>query len=907
MTQISWQQKTEQQLVQGSITGSSAGFDLAIWGDFNGTGKDTLLLTDTVTLVGDFDGDGVKDTAVAGLGVGVSFSKTGNTVGLGIPASAVCDPGATTMFLAQNEGAAFGDRFCVGDFNGDGLDDIMLHGVDGYLYVWTSTGTGFTGPTKSQYMVGGACCVESFYTTHYITQHYFIRAIPCDLNGDGRTDYVFVENLRTFGTYLNLPNSPSPYGYTNLRMLIGVLSLPNGNFSAPFVIDVLRITDADDALGKGLNFDDVYAGVLAGDFNGDGKTDFLVLGSVMNPFSRWTLRLSRGDIAGVVTFDQIFMPMPDQVTVTPSASSGSESVFTYFKPCTSAAWATLAQSVSNAFGPTYSSIFAGIESGGGTTNAFIYDVNGDGLADYVWYVADNTSDNPSLKPGWYAMLSTGKFTSAMKVGASGTVTPGTGFVGPVRLDFLNFSGGTPYTLANQSFTSVRVSTGFDLDGDGHMDFSIQGTVNGRPSGGVEAFQAVNPNQTLTNPNAPFGFVDTVTTVTEGVDTSGAIHGKTTSLDYLAAKDSTIYTPGVPVNYPIRELREATPVVADLFKDSGDNVPADRAHFSYQYSGNRLDLSGRGSLGFHSFVTLDAQTSLLKYQFLTQSFPMTGLAAREQTYRYWADSTNGYFRLISTHDNTVVFDSVVNGGQIYGLYPFISQAIESRWEDSNSAHFQIPLSTPGTSAQAENLFSNPRPAGAYITITATSLFDGQSTPQTTFPTALTSNNYSYYASDTTGIGADPTMGGGSNAVGGTSTASIFSSLPGKITYGNLAQLSTNYGDGNTETVQTTYYTGQTNNLGVLTLFGLPKTVTTTVVSTNGGTQIAPVESYAYATINNNPTPLVLTKMVYASKASPAGSTYLDLTTTYNYDNNGRVTSTGISCPGPKYWHLSDFAE
>src|SRR6185503_9357719 len=122
--------------------------------------------------------------------------------------------------------------------------------------------------------------------------------------------------------------------------------------------------------------------------------------------------------------------------------------------------------------------------------------------------------------------------------------------------------------------------------------------------------------------------------------------------YRPITDDSVYTRGADVSYPIRELRNANYVVSDVWQDSGG---ATAAHFIYQYSGNRLDLSGRGALGFHSFVTLDQKTNLFKYQFLAQSFPMTGLTAREETYRWL---TAGQFRYLSSHDNTVVFDEVV---------------------------------------------------------------------------------------------------------------------------------------------------------------------------------------------------------------------------------------------------------
>ncbi len=137
----------------------------------------------------------------------------------------------------------------------------------------------------------------------------------------------------------------------------------------------------------------------------------------------------------------------------------------------------------------------------------------------------------------------------------------------------------------------------------------------------------------------------------------------------------------------------------------------------------------------------------------------------------------------------------------------------------------------------------------------------------------------------------TSGGGSNGsngsgvITGTNTVTGYASyddfqaldFPQKITHGNLKKLTTDFGDGFTETVTTTYKAP----VGVLT--GLVDTVTTKVTSPRHGTENAPVKSYTYW----NSTPLV------ATETTDAADNTLDLTTTYSRDNLGRVTITGIS--------------
>jgi RHS repeat-associated protein len=899
-TVISWQNHVNQLCATPTSTYPSQNYNAyeesMVWGDFDGNGKDAWRLSDTRSergMVGDFNGDGIKEAVFFGNPLGASYTDlsfsvlvrvNGSLVSFSPDHNAFCqlfrDPGSNTSLLLQSEGPAVSSRVTIADFDGDGRDDLLVHSFDGYLYLFHNNGSGFDQPVKSTYYVGGAGEVvmndAQFLANEqislYVHEHYFVRPIPCDLNGDGRMDYVFVETQRFWGgTEWVGPDgnvlSRIINNYTNIRTLKGVLSLPAGGFSAPFCIN--QFEPFNSYSQQPLAFKDVYCGVLPGDFNGDGLTDFLVLDNKGMMGKRWLMLLCKGNTGSsydTPAFDMVLGPMEETTTV------NGEEVRTFFKPCTNDWWGK-GVVLPDAFGSLDSTVFAAMESGGATTNAFIMDVNHDGLADYVWYVGVNAADGATTNAGWYAMLSTGKFTSA-----TSSSTNGSGFVGPIRLHFLDaIDGGA--TLGSRQvngfakFISTKIVTDIDVDGDGHADYCI----NTDQTNGV----AETPALVYTAGPAALQFNDTVQQVTDGL-------GRTTQVVYRAAKDSSIYTRGADVSYPIRQLWASTPVVSDVIKDSGSNNPSDFAHFSYQYSGNRLDVSGRGSLGFHSFITLDNQTNLFKYQFLTQSFPMTGLAQREQTYRFTgSDASKANFRLISSHDNTVVFDEVVDGGGsglVFGtLYPFISKAVESRWEDTSAANVSVALGN--TSSDPENLFTASKPGGAYITITATSLFDNQAAVQDSIPQPGLTGTASaaapvYNASDTSSLGI--------NTVSGSVDYTSFSALsfPRKITYGNLVQLTTDYGSGFTETVTNDYSGG-----GVASM-GLPGKVTTTVTSTNHGNQTAPVKSYTYCTNGSVQTPLVASEKTDTSVATDYG-TNLTTTTNYGYDSRWRQNSTTIT--------------
>lgn len=809
--------------------------------------------------VADINGDGKKDLvfadryfhnlyAVLSTGTGFVGLDGGNSPTL------ICNTGETFQdppfytgeVLRTTEDSAMASRVVVADFTGDGRDDVLLHGYNGYLYLIRSNGTSFVAPQKSSHQ-GNSCVVAPNYdwtlefTGYSIPEHYTVNPMPCDVNGDGMTDYVWVEVDRT--------SSPSQYFYASIKSLYVAIALPNGDFTAPVAID--SQVAASTGNPPHISYDDVAYAVLPGDYNGDGLTDFLVLSNKNIQNQRWLLLLNRGGGSdGYPSFELVAGPIPNTIT------ANGETDWTHFPDVTASAWINwnLNQPIPpNWQHPDRAALFAAIESSSGE-NMFALDVNNDGITDFVWYVWAGTDEVSTVNRGWWVLFGKGDGS----------------FGSPTRLT------GTPWSTVSGApannypqFNSTMFANRGDVNGDGMEDLTISTGVNGRNMGlaGVAYRQGARG--------------DLITGMADGL-------GRTTTIAYMAAKDSSIYTPGAAVSYPIREWRASTPVVSDLWKDSGGSTSA---QFSYQYSGNRLDVSGRGSLGFHSFVTLDRQTNLFKYQFLTQSFPMTGLAAREETYRSLGA---GAFYIISSHDNTVVFDKVVKSATDstpWGtLYPFISRATEYRWEDGAKS-FSISDSEPST--KPEGLFGVKDRSGAHIVVTAESLFDQQGSVVSSLP-SLPAGMLAYKPSDTDSSGTSNV-----NVVGGskndTELAVLMSDLSGQITYGNLKRLTTDYDPINhpgqtTEIVAKTYY----SPVGSLT--GLVNTITTTVNAPVGGSLVAPIKSYTYFTTpGGTPTPLIATETVDGTQVA-GGTQNLYFKTTYGY-NAGRVSSKVIYSPDP----------
>jgi RHS repeat-associated protein len=821
----------------GLWTGSGGGFKLC---DIDGDGKKDLIFNDGYVLNG-------SATLSAFRSTGSSFVPLAGGTTIYTFTTEFQDPGASTYNFRSREQESTTNRVTTGDFNGDGRDDILIHRYDGKLKVLLSTGTGFS--AQALVDVGadslwGTPNWELFahrFLGFHMSQNFSISMMPCELNGDGRTDYAWVETEQSLDTWQAIGSGTNAH---SVKTVYAVTSLPGGGFSQATQVGSygwgVSSTNPSPIPYRQTSF---Y--ITPADVNGDGLTDFVMLtpGQIVAGDGGWAwhqqallhrlIQFSKGS-SGAPQFEQV---TSSQTSVTISG----QQIRPWFDKIAMGEWVNDHYNSIGQLTSAQMPIFMSAGLSSSADNIFMMDVNSDGKADYVWYV-----DAGGIA-GWYAMISAGDGTFSAPVQIPLDIAP------------------TPKLPPGAQGMTLSTHSPNDINGDGLPDFaSAQGSFDARHGLGSLAMSAGKPG-------------DRIVSITNGF-------GSETTIAYKPITDSSIYTSGATVSYPIRELRSASYVVADVWHDTGTGNTSDRAQFSYQYSGNRLDLSGRGSLGFHAFVTLDRQTNLFKYQFLAQSFPMTGLTHRDETYRWWNDGSDK-FRYLSSHDNTVVFDRVSGGNGT--LWPFISKATEYRWEDATTPHFTYSTSNPNS--HAEQLFSATRPlSSAHIAITAESKFDNQSAVQTTLPGAT-----GYYASD---------LNGTTNVVGGTTnSATKFTGLPGVITYGNLKELKTNYGNdasgnANGEKVINNYLAPTSNGIT-----GRVQDTQTHAWGGGYGTEAlpekAPRKTYTYATINSVATPLVATELIEATTASPAGASTLNLTTTYTYDTRGRLTNTAISSPDP----------
>ncbi|WED66575.1 SpvB/TcaC N-terminal domain-containing protein [Synoicihabitans lomoniglobus] len=799
---------------------------------------------------GDIDGDGLADILYGNPAESTGGShqlfvlRSDRTKFVSLPGATITitdeftnatnvGQGTSSPFMIQNEEkGAVADRIMWADFTGDGRDDVLIHRYDGDLQLRASLGSSFGGPTKSDVGANALNGLAIWDTAHRTIgmflgyerlSNFSVSMIPCELNGDGRMDYAWIETTSQWNSWGGSFSGTGSNVY-GLKHLYAVTSQPDGTFSQRRIVN---------GRGWSASATNIYRSsshlIMPGDVNGDGLTDFLVLTPaevIENAYgiqSAYVLRhllfLSEGS-HGVPSFQQAYGGISPSYTL-----AGQTGVRPWFDKITPNNWSSgnynNIKLLAGSQDPAKREILLSLGISSPSDNNLLYDVNHDGKQDYVWYNDQLSGANQ----GWWVMYSEGDRFSAP------------------QLSSLNWNP-SPKIGAEDTDPDVHTRRQLDFNGDGISDFTFAASSR-KVVPGIDGLylSSGQPGPRLQM-------------VTNGL-------GRTTTINYEPITDDLIYTPGASVSYPIRELRNANYVVSQVEHDSGG---PSSATFGYQYAGSRLDLAGRGSLGFQSFITIDHQTSLLRYQFLAQSFPMTGLTVREETYRPTGANA---FNLLSSHDNTVVFDKVMadaagSTGPHGTLYPFISQAIEYRWEDGDKAF---------TNTAGSELFGVDDRDDAYVVISAASVFDAQGGPQT----ALAGLPAGFNPSDTTNSGNENvnTVAG----VGSGGFASIHDPLPGKIDEGNLELLSTNYGDDFTETVDYNYAEAPDGTVMV----GRVSREARTAVSPGVTTPAAAVKTYGY--FNNSS--LIETETVDSANDK------LDVSTNHVRDSLGRIQQTTVT--------------
>jgi len=246
-------------LIEG---GSYTPFDLVFYNYKKGEMEKTLITTANYSypfvksisdpfLVEDFDNDGYKDV-LSFLSKSLFFNNQGKK------------NISFTKELVQGKNALISIMKTCGDFNNDGLQDIITAGSNsipkGYIKILTGNGDGSFSVTK--YLPG--CLSEGLVNTYVYSG---MRMFSDDLDGNGNLDFIFpLSNIEYYNEETACGDLKDKYG----TWLVSAF----GDGEGGFVNSPLEFHE--ELLGM------IPMAVTGGDFNKDGKIDLAVIGNNTN-------------------------------------------------------------------------------------------------------------------------------------------------------------------------------------------------------------------------------------------------------------------------------------------------------------------------------------------------------------------------------------------------------------------------------------------------------------------------------------------------------------------------------------------------------------------------------------------------------------------------------------------------
>jgi RHS repeat-associated protein len=288
-------------------------------------GYSTRHSSSAYMLAGDFNGDGKTDYMWIpyNIGDGRWLIAYGTSTGFTTPDynSPALPATITGGYSTRHSSSAY---MLTGDFNGDGKTDYMwipYNIGDGRWLIAYGAGTGFTTPDYNSPALPAT--ITGGYSTRHSSSAYMLTG---DFNGDGKTDYMWI-----------------PYNIGDGRWLIAYgagTGFTTPDYSTPALPAFTGGYATNNSSG---------AYMKTGDFNGDGKTDYMWIPN--NGNGRWLIAYASGKVS---------ISGPD---------------FTIPDPTTSPALPGLLLG----YWPTSNSNAAFMRTG---------DFNGDGKTDYMWSLYD---------------------------------------------------------------------------------------------------------------------------------------------------------------------------------------------------------------------------------------------------------------------------------------------------------------------------------------------------------------------------------------------------------------------------------------------------------------------------------------------------------------------------------------
>ena len=465
-----------------------------------------------------------------------------------------------------------GFAFATGDTNGDGRADLIAY------YIGTS---GWSVDVALSHGDGTFAAPINWFAAGNWSGFTFSSG---DVNGDGRTDLI--------ATYIGVN------GWTAAV----ALARSDGSFSSPVVT-----TSTGDWSG--------FATAI-GDVTSDGRADAIASYTGVNG---WTVvtRPSSGDGSFSTPIESVTSGNWSGFNFSAADVNGDnrpDSIASYIG---ANGW-NVAVRLSLGDGTFATSV---LWTSSGNWSGFTFstgDINGDGRADLIAsYIGVN---------GWsvYVALSHGDGTFAAPVNwSSGGNWSGFTFaVADVNADgqadliayYIGVNGWSVDVALSRGDGTFAAPVSWSLSGNwSGFTFAVADTNGKGRMDLIASYIGVNGWSTAfasasTQPWA-------IANVTSGL-------GAMIAISYLPLTNSTAYTKDANAIYPVQDVQSPLYVASRV--DTSNGVGGTYSS-TYRYAGAKMDLSGRGFLGFRQIAATDLQTNIVQTTTYRQDFPYIGLA------------------------------------------------------------------------------------------------------------------------------------------------------------------------------------------------------------------------------------------------------------------------------------------